>query len=386
MVDLTKSADVVIIGGGVMGASTAYHLALKGCKNIVLLERNPFFGQEATGKCAGGIRYQFATEINIRLSLLSLPMLDRFEEEMGQAIDVRHCGYLFLLTREKDIQAFEANVVLQHRLGVMTEWLSGDSVRSRLPLMCLEDVLAATWHPKDGLADPSGVVQGYITGARRLGAKCLTDIEATGILIENGRICGVKTPKGEVSTPILVNAAGPWASRIGEMVGIQFPVVPLRRQIAVTTPIPGLPLDFPFVIDFAKNLYFHREGPGILTGMSNLDEPPSFTQQVDREWELVHFDAAMARMPILEHAGIISRWAGLYEVSPDAHPILGKVPEIEGLYAIVGFSGHGFMHGPACGLLLSEEILDGKAHTLDVTSLRLSRFRECKPILEYNVV
>jgi len=386
MVDLTKSADVVIIGGGVMGASTAYHLALKGCKNIVLLERNPFFGQEATGKCAGGIRYQFATEINIRLSLLSLPMLDRFEEELGQAIDVRHCGYLFLLTREKDIQAFEANVVLQHRLGVMTEWLSGDSVRSRLPLMCLEDVLAATWHPKDGLADPSGVVQGYITGARRLGAKCLTDIEATGILIENGRICGVKTPKGEVSAPILVNAAGPWASRIGEMVGIQFPVVPLRRQIAVTTPIPGLPLDFPFVIDFAKNLYFHREGPGILTGMSNLDEPPSFTQQVDREWELVHFDAAMARMPILEHAGIISRWAGLYEVSPDAHPILGKVPEIEGLYAIVGFSGHGFMHGPACGLLLSEEILDGKAHTLDVTSLRLSRFRECKPILEYNVV
>jgi sarcosine oxidase subunit beta len=313
-------------------------------------------------------------------------MLDRFEEELGQAIDVHHCGYLFLLTREKDIQAFEANVVLQHRLGVMTEWLSGDSVRSRLPLMCLEDVLAATWHPKDGLADPSGVVQGYITGARRLGAKCLTDIEATGILIENGRICGVKTPKGEVSTPILVNAAGPWASRIGEMVGIQFPVVPLRRQIAVTTPIPGLPLDFPFVIDFAKNLYFHREGPGILTGMSNLDEPPSFTQQVDREWELVHFDAAMARMPILEHAGIISRWAGLYEVSPDAHPILGKVPEIEGLYAIVGFSGHGFMHGPACGLLLSEEILDGKAHTLDVTSLRLSRFRECKPILEYNVV
>ena len=386
MVDLTKSADVVIIGGGVMGASTAYHLALKGCKNIVLLERNPLFGQEATGKCAGGIRYQFATEINIRLSLLSLPMLDRFEEELGQAIDVRHCGYLFLLTREKDIQAFEANVVLQHRLGVMTEWLSGDSVRSRLPLMCLEDVLAATWHPKDGLADPSGVVQGYITGARRLGAKCLTDIEATGILIENGRICGVKTPKGEVSTPILVNAAGPWASRIGEMVGIQFPVVPLRRQIAVTTPIPGLPPDFPFVIDFAKNLYFHREGPGILTGMSNLDEPPSFTQQVDREWELVHFDAAMARMPILEHAGIISRWAGLYEVSPDAHPILGKVPEIEGLYAIVGFSGHGFMHGPACGLLLSEEILDGKAHTLDVTSLRLSRFRECKPILEYNVV
>jgi sarcosine oxidase subunit beta len=383
---LPKSADVVIIGGGVMGASTAYHLALKGCNNVLLLERNPFFGQEATGKCAGGIRYQFATEINIRLSLLSLPMLDRFEEELGQAIDVRHCGYLFLLTREEDIQAFEANVVLQHRLGVMTEWLSGDTVRSRLPLMRLEDLLAATWHPKDGLADPSGVVQGYVTGAKRLGAKCLTDIEVTGILMENGRIRGVKTPEGEVGTPILVNAAGPWASRIGEMAGVELPVVPLRRQIAVTTPIPGLPLDFPFVIDFAKNLYFHREGPGILTGMSNLDESPGFNQQVDREWELVHFDAAMARMPILQHAGISSRWAGLYEVSPDAHPILGRVPEVEGLYAIIGFSGHGFMHGPACGLLLSEEILDGKAHTLDVTSLRFGRFGEGKPILEYNVV
>ena len=383
---LPRSADVVIIGGGVMGASTAYHLALKGCKSVVLLERNPLFGQEATGKCAGGIRYQFATEINIRLSLLSLPMLDRFEEELGQAIDVRHCGYLFLLTRERDIEAFEANVVLQRRLGVMTEWLGGDTVRSRLPLMRLEDVLAATWHPKDGLADPSGVVQGYVTGARRLGAKCLTDIEVTGISAENGRIRSVKTPEGEVSTPILVNAAGPWASRIGEMAGVEIPVDPLRRQIAVTTPIPGLPPDFPFVIDFAKNLYFHREGPGILTGMSNLGEPPSFSQQVDREWELVHFDAAMARMPILQHAGISSRWAGLYEVSPDAHPILGNVPEVEGLYAIIGFSGHGFMHGPACGLLLSEEILEGKAHTLDVTSLRFSRFSEGEPIFEYNVV
>lgn len=369
-----------------MGASTAYHLALKGCKNVVLLERNPLFGQEATGKCAGGIRYQFATEINIRLSILSLPMLDHFEEELGQAIDLRHCGYLFLLTEDKDVEAFRANVALQRRLGVMTEWLSSDTVRSRLPLMRLEDVLAATWHSKDGLADPNSVVQGYVSGAKRLGAKCLTDIEVTGILVEKDRILGVKTPEGEVSAPILVNAAGPWASSIGEMAGVKIPVVPLRRQIAVTTPVPGLPPDFPFVIDFAKNLYFHREGPGILTGMSNPDESPGFNQQVDREWELVHFDAAMARMPILQDAGINSRWAGLYEVTPDAHPILGKIPEVEGLYAITGFSGHGFMHGPACGLLLSEEILEGKAHTLDVTSLRLSRFSEGKPILEYNVV
>lgn len=384
--DLPKHAEVVIVGGGVMGASTAYHLALKGCKKVVLLERDPLFGQGATGKCAGGIRYQFATEINIRLSLLGLPMLDRFEEELGQAIDLRHCGYLFLLTREEDVKTFHASLTLQHRLGVMTEWLSGDEVRSRLPIMSLEDVLGATWNPQDGLVDPNSVVQGYIAGAKRMGARCLTDVEVKNISLENGRIHGVKTTLGEMETPIVVNAAGPWAAQIGTMIGLDIPVAPVRRQIAVTTPIPQLPPHFPFVIDFAKNLYFHREGPGILTGMSNLNEPPSFNQEVDREWELRHFDEAMARMPLLENVGISSRWAGLYEVTPDAHPILGRTPEVDGFYCINGFSGHGMMHGPICGLLLAEEILDGKAHTLDISSLSLTRFREGKPIQEYNVV
>lgn len=384
--ELPRTAEVVIIGGGVMGASTAYHLALKGCKDIVLLERQPLFGQEATGKCAGGIRYQFATEINIRLSLLSLPLLDRFEEELGQPIDLRHCGYLFLLTREPDVRAFKVNMELQHHLGVMTEWLSPEEVKKRLPMMKLDDLLAATWHGRDGLADPSSVVQGYIRGARRLGAKCLTDVEATGISTEGSRVRGVKTRFGEIETRVVVNAAGPWAAQVGAMVGLEIPVVPVRRQIAVTTPIPGLPLDFPFVVDFAKNLYFHREGPAILTGMSNLNEPPGFDQHVDRDWELIHFDAAMTRMPLLENVGISNRWAGLYEVSPDAHPILGKVEEVEGFYCINGFSGHGFMHGPGCGLLLAEEILEGRAHSVDITSLNLRRFREGKPIQEYNVV
>jgi sarcosine oxidase subunit beta len=384
--DIPNSADVVIIGGGVMGASTAFHLALKGCKKVVLLERDPLFGQEATGKCAGGIRYQFATEINIRLSLLGLPMLDRFEEELGQAIDLRRCGYLFLLTREEDIKAFHASLALQHRLGVTTEWLKGDEVRSRLPLIRLEDVLGATWNPQDGLVDPNSIVQGYIAGAKRLGAECLTDVEVINITLKSGRIHGVKTKLGEIETPIVVNAAGPWAAQIGTMIGINIPVVSVRRQIAVTTPIPQLPPHFPFVIDFAKNLYFHREGPGILTGMSNLNEPPSFNQDVDRGWELKHFDEAMARMPLLENVGISSRWAGLYEVTPDAHPILGKATEVDGFYCINGFSGHGLMHGPICGLLLAEEILEGRAHTLDITSLSLTRFREGKLIQEYNVV
>jgi sarcosine oxidase subunit beta len=384
--DLPPTADVVIIGGGVMGTSTAYHLALKGCRNVLLLERESFFGIQATGKCAGGIRYQFGTEINVRLSLLSLPMLDRFEEELGQPIDLRYCGYLFLLTSPADVAAFRQNVEMQHRLGVMTRWLEPEEIARMVPLINLEGVLAGTFHERDGLADPNSVVQGYVSGARRLGARLLNDVEVTGIEVAGGRVRGVVTNRGKVAAPVVVNAAGPWAGEVGRMAGVEVPIVPVRRQIVVTGPIPEVPPDFPFVIDFAQSLYFHREGPGILTGMSNPNEPPGFDQSVDEEWELVHLEAAMKRMPILEKATLASHWAGLYEVTPDAHPILGRVPELEGFYIIGGFSGHGFMHGPICGLLLAEEILDGRAHTLDISSLSITRFREGKLIREYNVV
>jgi len=383
--DLPKKADVVIIGGGVMGTSTAYHLALKGCRDVLLLERELLFGTQATGKCAGGIRYQFSTEINVRLSLLSLPMLDRFEEELGQKIDRRYCGYLFPLTRDEDVKAFRQNVEMQHRLGVQTQWLDPEQIGKLVPLINLEGVLAGTFYERDGLADPSSVVQGYVSGARRQGAKLLTGVEVTGIRVERERVCAVVTPYGEVATPRVVNAAGPWAKVVGAMAGVEIPITPVRRQIVVTSPLQ-IPPDFPFVIDFAPSLYLHREGPGILTGMSNPDQPEGFDQSVDREWELVHLEAAMNRMPILEQAGLANRWAGLYEVSPDAHPILGRIPQIEGLYCVGGFSGHGFMHGPIAGLLLAEEILDGGAHTLDITPLYLDRFQQGKEIAEYNVV
>ncbi len=384
--ELPQTADVVIVGGGVMGASTAYHLALKGCRNVLLLERESFFGTEATGKCAGGIRYQFSTEINVRLSQLSLPMLDRFEEELDQPIDLRYCGYLFLLTHEQDVAAFRQNVEMQHRLGVETEWLEPMQIVEMVPLIDLESVLAGTFYARDGLADPNGVVQGYISGARRLGAKLLNDVEVTDIRVAGGRVKGIGTDQGEVATPVVVNAAGPWVGKVGRMAGVDIPIVPVRRQIVVTGPLPEVPSDFPFVIDFAQSLYFHWEGPGILTGMSNPNEPVGFDQSVDEEWELVHLEAAMKRLPVLERAGLASHWAGLYENSPDAHPILGRIPEVEGFYCIGGFSGHGFQHSPACGLLLAEEILDGAAHTLDITSLDIDRFKEGREIVEYNVV
>lgn len=383
---LPKTAEVVVIGGGVMGASTAYHLALRGCTDVVLLEKETFFGQGATGRCAGGIRYQFSTAINIRLSQISLPMLDRFEEELDQPIDLKWVGYLMLASTAENEATFRENIGLQKSLGVNSEWLSADEAAGMIPLIDCEGIIGAAWNADDGLADPNSVVQGYVNGARRLGVKTLNDVEVTGIEVEGGRVRGVSTPGGRIATDHVVNATGPWASVIGSMAGVAIPVEPLRRQIVVTTPIPALPRDFPFVIDFAKSLYFHQEGEGILTGMSNPYETPGFSQAVDAEWELVHLEAAMQRMPILEDAGIVSRWAGLYEVTPDAHPILGRVREVENFYCITGFSGHGFMHGPVCGLLLAEEILDGKAHTLDVSSLSLERFVSGHAVVEYNVV
>jgi sarcosine oxidase, subunit beta len=386
MPELPKRASTVVIGGGVMGASTAYHLAVRGQKDIVLLERAPYFGQGATGKCAGGIRYQFSTEINVQLSQLSLPMLDRFHEEIDQPIDRRYCGYLFLLTNERDVRQFEHNVAMQQRLGVGTEWWSGDDVRRRLPCLNASGVLAASFNAQDGLADPNGVVAGYITAARRHGVQAFTDTAVTGIEVASGRIRAVHTVAGSIACAQVINAAGPWAAPVSELAGVSLPVTPLRRQMLTTTSLPDLPSDFPFVIDFAQSLYFHREGEGVLTGMSNPHEQPGFDERIDEEWELVHMEAAVDRLPLLANAGRAAHWAGLYEITPDAHPIIGAVPTLQGYYVVTGFSGHGFMHGPAAGLLLAEIILDGRAHTLDIRALDYGRFGEDRLIREYNVI
>jgi len=382
---LPTNADIVIIGGGVMGASTLYHLAARGQKNVILLEKDEFFGQGATGRCAGGVRYQFSTEINVRLSLESLPMLERFKEEIEQEIDYRQCGYLIVCTDEDDATAFKCNVELQNGLGIGTEWMDGDEVRKRLPLFNFEDAIGATFNQKDGLVDPNSVVAGYISVAAKLGGKSFNNVEVTDIKVKAGRVSGVETSKGFIATPMVVNAAGPWAGLVGEMAGVGIPITSLRRQMFTTTPLPEIPADLPFVIDFAQSLYFHREGDGLLIGMSNPNERHGFDQNVDEEFELVNLEAAIARLPVAEKAGMVSHWAGLYEVTPDAHPFFGKTP-VEGFLVVGGFSGHGFMHGPISGKLMSEFILDGEFKTLDVSTLDLARFEEGRLIQEYNVV
>lgn len=368
-----------------MGASAAYHLAQRGVKNIVLLEKEEFFGTGATGRCAGGVRYQFSTEINVKLSLESLPMIERFKEEIGQDVNYRQCGYLLVATNEKDAAIFRHNVELQNSLGVGTQLLTGDEVRERLPLMRFEDAVAGTFHQKDGIVDPNSVVMGYVNAAQKMGVKAVNNAEVTGIRVSGGKVEGVETSHGAVMTRTVVNAAGPWAGLIGAMAGVSLPIVPLRRQMFTTNPLREVPEDFPFVIDFAQSLYFHCEGEGLLIGMSNQNEKPGFDQNVDEEFELVNLEAAIERMPLIEEASRASHWAGLYEVTPDAHPIYGKTG-VDGFLVCTGFSGHGFMHGPVSGKLMSELILDGTFSTVDVSMLDLARFAQGRMIKEYNVV
>jgi sarcosine oxidase subunit beta len=383
--ELPKSADIAVVGGGVMGASTAYHLAAAGHTDVVLLERTRDFEDSATNRCAGGVRYQFSTKVNVELSQASLPMLERFEEEIGVDPQYRQVGYLFVLTDPADLPIFRQNVELQRALGVNTIWLEPDDIARRIPLMSFPDALAGTIHEKDGLADPHSVLMGYLKRARAMGAAILTEMEVVDIEVTGGAVTALLTSRGRMETDTVVNAAGPWAGVVGEMAGVEIPIEPVRRQMITTTPLPELPPDFPFVIDFAQSLYFHSEGEGLLTGMSNPHQSPGFDQSVDSDWELTAMEAAMERMPMLHHAGRLSGWAGLYEVTPDAHPIFGKTP-VEGFHVVAGFSGHGFMHGPIAGKLMSEILLEGAATTVDVSDLDLARFDEGRQIQEHNVI
>jgi glycine/D-amino acid oxidase-like deaminating enzyme len=370
--------EVAIIGAGIVGASIAWHLARAGCTNVVVLEKEIAPGMGSTAKAAGGIRAQFSSEINIRLSQLSIERFERFPQEMGVDAVFNQVGYLWMATRPEEMRLFEANAALQRRCGLAVEVLDRKGVEKKAPYVRSDDLLGGVFHAKDGYAPPADYVMGYHKKAKELGVTFRFGEEVAG---RQGRSLATKT--GSVPADRVVIAAGAYSGKVGSLLGVELPVQPVRRQCFVTEPIAELPHPVPMTVDYTSGVYLHTESGGLLIGKADKKEPPSFNENAD--WSFLEEVAglAMARVPILEKAAIRTGWGGLYEVTPDNHPILGEVGP--GLYAACGFSGHGVMHAPATGQLLAELLLSGKT-TLDVSSLRLSRFREGKPILETNVI
>jgi sarcosine oxidase subunit beta len=375
-----KTADVVVVGGGVIGLSIAYHLALKKAGKILLLEKGQL-GEGSTSRCAGGIRSQFSTEINIVFSLESIKAFNRFKEEFGVDPEFKQIGYLFLATTETEMAVFRENIKLQKRFGIPVELLAPDEIQSRWPYLRTDDIRGGAFCSRDGYAGPSEVLSGFASGARRSGVKICEGEEVIDLLLGGGRIRGVRTRTEEISAPIVVNAGGPYAASLGAMAGVDIPVKPLRRQIFITAPFRLSEQAVPLTIDFHRGWYFRREVDGFLLS-GPLDKESSFNLNIDYEAMAEASENAMYRVPALEKARIARGWAGLYEISPDNHAILGKVPEVEGFILANGFSGHGFQHSPAVGRVISELIAEGKASTIDISPLSIERFKEGKLILE----
>ncbi|HET7304795.1 MAG TPA: FAD-binding oxidoreductase [Segeticoccus sp.] len=382
--ELPARADVVVIGGGVMGVSTAFHLAEAGAGQVVLLERDAF-GSGSTCKAAGGVRAQFSDRLNIELGRRSLEAFQRFGQHPGQEIDLHQVGYLFLLDDRDDVAAFEQNVQLQNELGVPSRMLEPGEAQRLAPLLETDGMLAAAFSPTDGHCTPESVVLGYATGARRHGARLYAGCAATGIETRGDRITGVRTDRGTIGTDTVVCAAGAWSREVGEWVGVDLPVTPLRRQVLITEPVADLPPDLPMTLDFSTSFYFHREGPGLLIGMSDPDEQPGFRLDRSEDW-LPRLGAAMERRaPRLLDVGFASGWAGLYEMTPDHNALIGEAEGPDRFLYATGFSGHGFLMGPAVGEVLRDLCL-GRTPPIDVSPLDATRFSRSGGRPELNVI
>jgi sarcosine oxidase subunit beta len=372
-----NSAECVIIGGGIIGASIAFHLAKLGMKDIIVLEKEKFLGAGATGKCAGGIRAQFSSEINVKVSLLSEDLFERFMDDTGEEGIFDQVGYLFLITNEENERIFRKNMEMQKSVGAPVEWLTREDIGDLCPNVRIDDVMGGTFCHKDGIGDPHVFTQGYVSAARRLGVEFSEETEATGIQKNSDKVSAVETSKGTITTPLVINCAGPHAQDIGKMVGVDIPVLPYKRQISTTAPLSWIPASFPMVVDIESGLYCHKESGGLLLGWADKNTPPGFDQSLDPEYTDEILMRALDRIPILEEAGIATSWAGLYETTPDHHAILGKVPDVEGFICANGFSGHGFMHAPGAGLLIAELIVKGEP-SIDISPLSIERFAEEK--------
>jgi len=379
-----------------MGASVAWHLAQRGLTDIVLVEREAQLATGSTGRNAGGVRHQFSHPANIELSIESIAMMARFEEVVGTPIDFHQDGYLFLLAKAAHVATFRKNVELQRSHGVEVQWLSPAEAQALAPGLDVTGIQGATYCAADGVADPNGVTVGFAKGAQAKGAEILRETEVTGIRLDRNRVAEVHTSRGTIATPLVINAAGPWAKSIGRLCGVDVPVEPERRHIFIASPPGGgswddvgnagrVPVNKLLVIDFDSSFYFHREGGGLLFGMGDPAEQPGFDITVRWDFLPKVIEVAMQRLPALADAAVSHAWAGLYEMTPDHNPIIGPSSDVDGFHTIAGFSGHGFQHAPAAGRVLAD-VITGRDPKFDLSPFALDRFGARTVSAEANVV
>jgi len=382
---MTNAADAVIIGGGIIGLSTAFQLGRLKFGKIVVLEKEMFLGTGATAKCAGGVRAQFTTKINIEMSMLSEDMLVNFEKDTGFPLVFDQNGYMFLISNESDLADFKKAIELQQSLGLKVQLIDPEEINKIAPPVRTDDIIKATFCKSDGIADPGDMINGFGGAARNEGVEIYTENEVTDISVAGNKVIGVVTNKGEISTSLVINAAGPFAAVVAKMAGVEIPVDPVRRQIVTTGALDYIGPTFPMVVDVSSGLYFHKESPGLLLGWADPSIQPAFDESVDPEYTDNILMKALDRVPSLETAEVSKSWAGLYETTPDHHAIIGWAEGVSGLYLVNGFSGHGMMHAPAAGLVAAQDIC-GKDTSVDISALAPDRFVRGAITVEKNVI
>jgi sarcosine oxidase subunit beta len=366
-------ADVVIIGGGVMGAGIAFHLAEAGVDDIVVVERGEL-GRGSSGKPIGGVRAQFSDPLNIELGSRSLRAYQDFPHRPGAGIRLDSVGYLFLLTSARQAADFEISVRLQNSLDVPSRMVSPREARRLCPYISTDGLVAAVYSPTDGHARPGLVVRGYADSASRAGVTFATHTRVTGMDTAGDRVTAVHTDQGVISCSTVICAAGAWSGQIGDMVGVDLPVRPVRRQLAFTEPLTPPTPRIPFTIDFASSAYFHNSDDGLLFGLADPDQPDGFDTTWTPEWLELFRDVVRHRAPTLAAMETADGWAGLYEVTPDHNALIGRSGELPNFLYATGFSGHGFLQAPAVGEILRDLYLD-RTPFVDITPLGADRFR-----------
>jgi sarcosine oxidase, subunit beta len=383
------TAEVVIIGGGIVGSSIAYHLTAVGCKDVLVIERETAQGKGSTGKSMGGVRAQFSTPVNIQMSLYSIPFYASFDERLGHPAGYRPQGYLFCATEENHLAYLRTNYQKQVTMGLKdVRLISADEISNRFPQLRSDDIIGGSFCPTDGFVDPYSAMIGFMTWAADHGAKLWKNTQVTGVHRDARGIASVQTSRGLVSTRTVVNAAGAWAKGLAEMVGVNLPVEPLRRMLVPTEPFNQFPHSAPMIIDMSNGFHFRPEALGFLLAWNDPEETAGYKMEFDPAFIEKILIRAADRVPIFENLAVNPKraWAGLYEMTPDHHPILGEAPDVPGFFLANGFSGHGVMHAPATGKVLSDLILTGRCDLIDTSLLGLSRFAEGRMIHETAVL